>query len=60
MTTEPQQKLNLNVLFTIAFKDVHSKGIILRAFEQFGLKSCINFIPRQNEDYFIHIQKLGG
>ncbi|XP_042565063.1 meprin A subunit beta-like [Clupea harengus] len=40
--------------------DVHSKGIILRAFEQFGLKSCINFIPRQNEDYFIHIQKLGG
>ncbi|XP_042565068.1 meprin A subunit beta-like [Clupea harengus] len=35
-------------------------GIILRAFEQFGLKSCINFIPRQNENYFIDIQKLGG
>ena len=60
MTTEPQHKLILSVLFTIAFKDVHSKGIILRAFEQFGLKSCINFIPRQNEDYFIDIQKLGG
>ena len=60
MTTEPQHKLILSVLFTIAFKDVHSKGIILRAFEQFGLKSCINFIPRQFEDYFIDIQKLGG
>ncbi|XP_031415264.2 meprin A subunit beta-like [Clupea harengus] len=40
--------------------DVHYKGIILRAFEQFGLKSCINFIPRQNENDFIHIQKLEG
>ncbi|XP_031431901.2 meprin A subunit beta-like [Clupea harengus] len=40
--------------------DVHYKGIILRAFEQFSLKSCINFIPRQNENDFIHIQKLGG
>ena len=60
MTTEPQHKLILSVLFTIAFKDVHYKGIILRAFEQFSLKSCINFIPRQNENDFIHIQKLEG
>ncbi|XP_041962060.1 meprin A subunit beta-like isoform X1 [Alosa sapidissima] len=40
--------------------DLHSKGIILRAFEQFGLKSCINFTPWQNEDYFIKLQKFGG
>ncbi|XP_062395703.1 meprin A subunit beta-like [Sardina pilchardus] len=40
--------------------DVHYKGIILRAFEQFGLKSCINFTPWQNEEYFIKLQKFRG
>ncbi|XP_062395704.1 meprin A subunit beta-like [Sardina pilchardus] len=40
--------------------DLHSKGIILRAFEQFRLKSCINFTPWQKEDYFINIQKKEG
>lgn len=40
--------------------DMHSKGVILRAFEQFRLKSCINFTPWQHEDQFIHIQKNEG
>ncbi|KAL2084260.1 hypothetical protein ACEWY4_019778 [Coilia grayii] len=39
---------------------VHAKGIILQAFEQFRLKTCIDFSPRINEDYFIDIQKQSG
>ncbi|XP_027133003.1 meprin A subunit beta, partial [Larimichthys crocea] len=40
--------------------EMNAKGIILRAFEQFGLKSCIAFRPRDSEKYYISVQKLDG
>ncbi|XP_056123669.1 meprin A subunit beta-like [Rhinichthys klamathensis goyatoka] len=36
------------------------KGIILRAFEQFRLKSCIDFKPRAAEDFYISVESLEG
>ncbi|KAG7216908.1 hypothetical protein INR49_001562 [Caranx melampygus] len=35
-------------------------GIILRAFDQFRLKSCIDFKPRDSQKYYLSVQKLGG
>ncbi|XP_064883257.1 meprin A subunit beta-like [Oncorhynchus nerka] len=40
--------------------DLNAKGIILRAFEQFRLKSCVNFKPRGSEYHFISAQKNRG
>ncbi|XP_054902946.1 meprin A subunit beta-like [Poeciliopsis prolifica] len=40
--------------------DLTAKGVIMRAFEQFRVKSCIDFKPRDSEDYYINIQKLDG
>uniref|UniRef100_A0A3B3CDF0 Metalloendopeptidase n=1 Tax=Oryzias melastigma TaxID=30732 RepID=A0A3B3CDF0_ORYME len=42
------------------FVDLNAKGIILRALDQFRLKSCIDFKPRDAEVYYISIEKLGG
>ncbi|XP_058653167.1 meprin A subunit beta-like [Onychostoma macrolepis] len=36
------------------------KGVILRAFEQFRLKSCIDFKPRAAEDFYISVESLTG
>ncbi|KAK9961239.1 hypothetical protein ABG768_009036 [Culter alburnus] len=36
------------------------KGIILRAFEQFRLKSCIDFKPRAAEDFYISVESREG
>ncbi|XP_073340743.1 meprin A subunit beta-like [Pagrus major] len=40
--------------------EMNAKGVILRALDQFRLKSCIDFKPRDSEDYYISVQKLGG
>uniref|UniRef100_A0A3Q4HJN8 Metalloendopeptidase n=1 Tax=Neolamprologus brichardi TaxID=32507 RepID=A0A3Q4HJN8_NEOBR len=40
--------------------DINSKGVILRAFDQFRLKSCIDFKPRDSEDYYISVKQLDG
>ncbi|XP_053737428.1 meprin A subunit beta-like [Synchiropus splendidus] len=40
--------------------DLNVKGIVLRALDQFRLKSCIDFTVRETQDYFIHVQKLDG
>ncbi|XP_056618780.1 meprin A subunit beta-like [Triplophysa dalaica] len=39
---------------------VKYKGIILRAFEQFRLKSCIDFKPRTTETYYISVVTSKG
>ncbi|KAL3980481.1 squalene monooxygenase [Sarotherodon galilaeus] len=39
---------------------IHSKGVILRAFDQFRLKSCIDFKPRNSEDHYISVKQLNG
>ncbi|XP_030641229.1 meprin A subunit beta-like [Chanos chanos] len=40
--------------------DINAKGVILRAFEQFRLKSCIDFKPRDSEEYYISVEKKDG
>ncbi|KAM4568082.1 meprin A subunit beta-like [Fundulus diaphanus] len=40
--------------------DLNAKGVIMRAFDQFRVKSCIDFKPRDSEDYYLKIQKLDG
>ncbi|KAG1947574.1 meprin A subunit beta-like [Pimephales promelas] len=39
---------------------INYKGIILRAFEQFRLKSCIDFKPRAAEAFYISVESLQG
>uniref|UniRef100_A0A3P9NA21 Metalloendopeptidase n=1 Tax=Poecilia reticulata TaxID=8081 RepID=A0A3P9NA21_POERE len=38
--------------------DLRAKGVIMRAFEQFRVKTCIDFKPWDSEKYYINIQKL--
>ncbi|KAM4567460.1 meprin A subunit beta-like [Fundulus diaphanus] len=33
--------------------DLNTKGVIMRALDQFRLKSCIDFKPRDSEEYYI-------
>ncbi|XP_023186971.1 meprin A subunit beta-like isoform X2 [Xiphophorus maculatus] len=40
--------------------DLKARGVILRAFDQFRVKSCIDFKPRDSEVYYLNIQKLDG
>ncbi|XP_033976679.1 meprin A subunit beta-like isoform X3 [Trematomus bernacchii] len=40
--------------------EMNAKGLTLKAFDQFRLKSCIDFKPRDSEEYYIHVQKLDG
>ncbi|XP_053317208.1 meprin A subunit alpha [Spea bombifrons] len=40
--------------------DLNAKGVILKSFEMFRLKSCIDFKPYEGEPAFIHFQKFGG
>uniref|UniRef100_A0A3B3DPC3 Metalloendopeptidase n=1 Tax=Oryzias melastigma TaxID=30732 RepID=A0A3B3DPC3_ORYME len=44
-------------IFCWTLADIHTKGIILRALDQFRLKSCIDFKPRDAEEYYLSIQK---
>uniref|UniRef100_M3ZWQ3 Metalloendopeptidase n=1 Tax=Xiphophorus maculatus TaxID=8083 RepID=M3ZWQ3_XIPMA len=41
-------------------KDLNAKGVILRAFDQFRVKSCIEFKPRDTEEYYLSFQNLAG
>ncbi|XP_034554078.1 meprin A subunit beta-like [Notolabrus celidotus] len=40
--------------------DMNAKGVIMRAFDQFRLKSCIDFRERTSDEYYIKAQKLNG
>ncbi|XP_060114559.1 meprin A subunit alpha-like, partial [Heteronotia binoei] len=40
--------------------DLNAKGVILRAFEGFSLKSCVQFKPYEGESSFIRFQKSEG
>ncbi|XP_067284309.1 meprin A subunit beta-like [Pseudorasbora parva] len=39
---------------------MNSRGVILRAFEQFRLKSCIDFKPRAAEEFYISVEYRDG
>ncbi|XP_033976327.1 meprin A subunit beta-like [Trematomus bernacchii] len=41
-------------------EEMNAKGVILKAFDQFRLKSCIDFKPRDSEEYYINVKKLSG
>ncbi|XP_014842311.1 PREDICTED: meprin A subunit beta-like [Poecilia mexicana] len=40
--------------------DLNAKGVILRAFDQFRVKSCIDFKPRDTEEYYLSFKNLAG
>lgn len=40
--------------------EMNARGVILKAMTQFKLKSCIDFKPRNAEDYYLSFVKLGG
>ncbi|KAM7421205.1 hypothetical protein PAMA_015386 [Pampus argenteus] len=41
--------------------EMNAKGIVLRALDQFRLKSCIDFKPRDSADYYyINVEKQDG
>uniref|UniRef100_UPI0037E8B760 meprin A subunit beta n=1 Tax=Semicossyphus pulcher TaxID=241346 RepID=UPI0037E8B760 len=40
--------------------EINAKGVILKAFEQYRLKTCINFTPWNGEANYISIFKGGG
>ncbi len=49
------------LFFLIAVLGVNYKGVILRAFEQFRLKSCIDFKPRAAESLsYISVESRDG
>uniref|UniRef100_A0A3Q2T6Z4 Metalloendopeptidase n=1 Tax=Fundulus heteroclitus TaxID=8078 RepID=A0A3Q2T6Z4_FUNHE len=54
--------LNLAVSSAVSLPTVNlnAKGVIMRAFDQFRVKSCIDFKPRDSEDFYLNIQKLNG
>ncbi|XP_076008812.1 meprin A subunit beta-like [Genypterus blacodes] len=39
---------------------LRAKGVMMQAFEQFRLKSCIDFKPRKSEEYYISARKNRG
>lgn len=40
--------------------DMNARGVIMRALDQFRVKTCIDFTPRTSEVYYLFIRKLGG
>ncbi|KAM4772429.1 meprin A subunit alpha [Rhinophrynus dorsalis] len=40
--------------------DLNAKAVILKSFEMFRLKSCVDFKPYEGESTYIHFQKFGG
>lgn len=46
--------------FPWQMEELNAKGVILKAFDQFRLKTCIDFKQRDSEDYYISVQKLNG
>ncbi|XP_064789054.1 meprin A subunit beta-like [Oncorhynchus masou masou] len=40
--------------------DINAKGVILKAFEQYRLKTCINFVPWKGDNNYISVFKGTG
>uniref|UniRef100_A0A667Y5H6 Metalloendopeptidase n=1 Tax=Myripristis murdjan TaxID=586833 RepID=A0A667Y5H6_9TELE len=56
---ESQNKWELPVPY-ILDKNLNAKGVILRAFEQIRLKTCVDFKPREEEPHYILVIKDDG
>lgn len=48
------------MFFQIFSAEINAKGVILKAFEQYRLKTCIEFKPWSGEANYISIFKGGG
>lgn len=49
-----------NIQTVIFFEEINAKGVILKAFEQYRLKTCIDFKPWGGEENYISIFKGNG
>lgn len=47
-----------SVLYFIT--DLNAKGVILQSFEEFRLRSCVDFKPYEGESSFISFAKMSG
>lgn len=47
-------------LFVSQFVDMNAKGVILKAFDQYRLKTCIDFTPWNGEANYISVFKGSG
>ncbi|RMC15455.1 hypothetical protein DUI87_07647 [Hirundo rustica rustica] len=45
---------------TVCFAEMNAKGVILKAFEQYRLKTCIDFKPWEGEKNYISVFKGSG
>uniref|UniRef100_A0A667XYQ5 Metalloendopeptidase n=1 Tax=Myripristis murdjan TaxID=586833 RepID=A0A667XYQ5_9TELE len=58
---ESQNKWELPVPYILDKSlDLNAKGVILRAFEQIRLKTCVDFKPREEEPHYILVIKDDG
>lgn len=42
------------------FLDLNAKGVILQAFEEYRLRSCVDFKPYEGESSYVSFTKLDG
>ncbi|XP_059837815.1 meprin A subunit alpha-like [Hypanus sabinus] len=58
---DPTRRWKLPVPYILTDSlDLNAKGVILHAFEQFRLKSCIDFKPYEGEKSYLSFKKLKG
>ncbi|XP_067305953.1 meprin A subunit beta-like [Pseudorasbora parva] len=56
-----QYRWDIPVPYTLSVNlSMNYRGVILRAFEQFRLKSCIDFKPRAAEEFYISVESREG
>lgn len=48
------------VTAALCVTDINAKGVILKAFEQYRLKTCIDYKPWSGEKNYISVFKGGG
>lgn len=46
--------------FILHFVEMNAKGVILKAFDQYRLKTCIDFSPWKGEENYISVFKGDG
>lgn len=47
-------------MFCLSVVDLNAKGVILQSFEEFRLRSCVDFKPYEGENSFISFAKMDG
>lgn len=47
-------------MLCLSVVDLNAKGVILQSFEEFRLRSCVDFKPYEGESSFISFAKMDG